>query len=131
MAWKNSFEMIFSGFITKNAGFPPFPRLFLRASKWAIRDPGDHQVIAEHLDCGYIFSCAEMIRLGGDYAGAMLDADAKELVKLHQEVGQMGPKTPESLIFDFPTPPSWWFLGILGGGWKLPRQNDEKLKSWW
>lgn len=85
--------MIFSGFITKNAGFPPFPTaFFLRASKWAIRDPGDHQVIAEHLDCGYIFSCAEMIRLGGDYAGAMLDADAEELVKLHQQVG----------FFDFP-----------------------------
>lgn len=115
MAWKNSFEMIFSGFITKNAGFPPFPTAFFYYSKWAIRDPGDHQVIAEHLDCGYIFSCAEMIRLGGDYAGAMLDADAEELVKLHQQVG----------FFDVPTPPRLGgFLGIFGG-WNFPPQNDE------
>lgn len=107
--------MIFSGFITKNAGFPPFPTAFFYYSKWAIRDPGDHQVIAEHLDCGYIFSCAEMIRLGGDYAGAMLDADAEELVKLHQQVG----------FFDVPTPPRLGgFLGIFGG-WNFPPQNDE------
>lgn len=49
-------------------------------------------MIAEHMDCGYIFSCAEMIRLGGDYAGAMSDADAEELLKLHQQVGKWAQK---------------------------------------
>ena len=49
-------------------------------------------MITEHLDCGYIFSCGEMIRLGGDYVGAMSDADAEELVKLHQQVGKWTPK---------------------------------------
>lgn len=87
------------------------PWLFFYYSKWAIRDPGDHQVIAEHVDCGYIFSCAEMIRLGGDYAGAMRDADAEELVKLHQQVGfLMFPNTD--------TRAGGGFLGILGGGTK-------------
>lgn len=55
---------------------------------------GKPKVIAEHVDCGYIFSCAEMIRLGGDYAGAMRDADAEELVKLHQQAEVYGSAWP-------------------------------------